>query len=78
MRLPEAVEQLSNFIDEAYAKSSHTRYKNLKTKIDTRNTDEELVQFSLICSSKSFQIVNNEFRQAGKTPFQLKVKIRSK
>ena len=51
-------------------KFSHALYnENLKTKIDTRNTDEELVQYSLICSSKSFQIVNDEFRQAGKTPF---------
>ena len=57
MRLPEAVEQLVNFIDEAYAKSSFNRYENLITKIDVRNTDGDLVQYSLICNSKSFQII---------------------
>ena len=61
MRLPEAVQQLSNFIDEDYA----------KTKTDMRNADGELVQYSLICNSKSFQIVNDEFRQVGKSPFTI-------
>ena len=28
MRLPEAVEHLSNFIDDTYAKSSFNRYEN--------------------------------------------------
>ena len=71
MRLPEAVEQLSNFIDDTYAKSSFNRYENLKTKIDRRNNDEDLVKYSLLCNSKSFQIVNDEFRQGTNTDFSI-------
>ena len=71
MRLPEAVEQLSNFIDDTYAKSSFNRYENLKTKIDRRNNDEDLVKYSLLCNSKSFQIVNDEFRQGSNTDFSI-------
>ena len=59
MRLPEAVEHLSNFIDDTYAKSSFNRYENLKIRIDHRNNDEDLIRYSLLCNSKSFQMVND-------------------
>ena len=52
MRLPEAVEHLSNFIDDTYAKSSLNRYENLKIRIDHRNNDEDLIRYSLLCNSK--------------------------
>ena len=62
MRLPEAIENLSSFIDETYANCSSCRYANMKAKIDRRHTDGELIKFSLICNPKAFQIVNDEFR----------------
>ena len=71
MRLPEAIENLSSFIDETYAKSSFNRYANLKTKIDQRNTDGELIKFSLMCNPKAFQIVNDELRILESVKFEI-------
>ena len=71
MRLPEAVEHLSNFIDDTYAKSSFNRYENLKIRIDHRNNDEDLIRYSLLCNSKSFQMVNGEYRQGIKSDFSI-------
>ena len=71
MRLPEAVEHLSNFIDDTYAKSSFNRYENLKIRIDHRNNDEDLIRYSLLCNSKSFQMVNDEYRQGIKSDFSI-------
>ena len=71
MRLPEAVEHLSNFIDDTYAKSSFNRYENLKIRIDHRSNDEDLIRHSLLCNSKSFQKVNNKYRQGIKTDFSI-------
>lgn len=63
MHLSESVNNLALFIDEAFTKSSYTRYSNLKTKIDQRNTDKALMQFSLLCNGKAFGIVNEEYRK---------------
>ena len=63
MHLPESVKNLAVFIDESFAKSSYTRYHNLKTKIDFRNTDETLLKFSLLCNDKAFSIINEEMRK---------------
>ena len=71
MRLPEAIENLSSFIDETYAKSSFNRYANLKTKIDQRNTDGELIKFSFMCNPKAFQIVNDELRILESVKFEI-------
>ena len=65
----EAVEHISNFIDDTYAKSSFNRYENLKIRIDHRNNDEDLIRYSLLCNSKSFQMVNDEYRQGIKSDF---------
>lgn len=61
MRMPEFVSNLAVFIEEAYAKSSLTRYRNLKTRIDIRNTDPTLMQYSLLCNTKAFDILNEEY-----------------
>ena len=71
MRLPVAVEHLSNFIGDTYAKSSFNRYENLKNRIDNRNNDEDLIRYSLLCNSKSFQMVNDEYRQGIKSDFSI-------
>ena len=58
MRIPEAKENLSLFIDEWYTKSSYNKYYNLKTEIDQRNTDAEILKYSMLCNSKSFTVIN--------------------
>ena len=60
MHLPEFIKNLAVFIDESFAKTSYTRYYNLKTKIDFRNTDETLLKFSLLCNDKAFSTINEE------------------
>ena len=62
MNLPQAIEHLYKFLDDTYSRSSFNRYANLKTKIDVRNTDKDIIQYSLLCNSKAFQIVNDEYR----------------
>ena len=54
MKIPEAIENLDLFIDECYTKSSYNRYYNLKTKLDQRSTDADVIKYSLLCNSKSF------------------------
>ena len=71
MHLPQAIENLSNFLDDTYSKSSFNRYANLKTKIDVRNTDQELLKFSLMCNSKAFQILNDEYRILESIKFEI-------
>ena len=63
MRLPEAVEHLSIFIDDTYAKSSFNRNENLKIRIDHRNNDEDLIRYSLLCNSKSWPYALVSIRQ---------------
>ena len=63
MHLYESVSNLAIFIDEAFTKSSYTRFSNLKTKVDYRNTDKALMQFSLLCNAKAFGIVADEYQK---------------
>ena len=59
MRLPEAIENLALFIEEWYTKISYNRYCNLNTKLDQRNTDATMVNYSLLVSSKTFWWTGN-------------------
>lgn len=77
MNLPQAIEHLDKFLDDTFSKSSFTRYGNLKTKIDVRNTDKDIVQYSLLCNSKAFQIVNDEYRMLESMTFETEEDIES-
>ena len=70
MNLPQAIEHLDKFLDDTYSRSSFNRYANLKTKIDVRNTDKDIIQYSLLCNSKAFQIVNDEYRMLDSMKFE--------
>ena len=70
MPLPKAIQHLDKFLDDTYSKSSFNRYANLKTKIDVRNTDKDILQYSLLCNSKAFQIVNDEYRMLDSINFE--------
>ena len=54
MRLPEAIENLALFMEECYTKISYNSYCHLNTKLDLRNTDATMVNYSLLVSSKTF------------------------
>ena len=71
MRIPEAIENLSLFIDECYTKSSYNRYYNIKTKIYQRNSDSEIIKYSMLCNSKSFTVINEEYHKVDKTKFDI-------
>ena len=71
MMIQEAIENLAVFIDECYTQSSYNRYYNLKTKLDQKKTDAELVKYSLLLNSKGFSTVNEEYRKADKAKFEL-------
>ena len=71
MRIPEAIENLSLFIDECNTKISYNRYYNIKTKIYQRNTDSEIIKYSMLCNSKSFTVINEEYHKVDKTKFDI-------
>ena len=58
------------FIDEAYAKSSMAGYRNLKTTIDYRNTDGTLIQYSLLCNKKAFDILIGKYKKLNSASFE--------
>ena len=71
MNLPQAIEHIDKFLDDTYSKSSFTRYANLKTRIDVRNTEKDVFQYSLLCNSKAFQIVNDKYRILDSMKFEI-------
>ena len=71
MTLPQAVEHLDKFLDDTYSKSSFNRYSNLRTKFDVRNTDKDIIQYSLLCNTKAFQVVNDEYRMLDSMSFEI-------
>ena len=71
MNLPQAIENLDKFLDDTYSRSAFTRYANLKTKIDARNTEKDVIKYSLLCNSKAFQIVNDEYRILDSMKFEI-------
>ena len=71
MTLPQAVEHLDKFLVDTYSKSSFNRYSNFKTKIDVRNTDKDIIQYSLLCNTKAFQVVNDEYRMFDSMSFEI-------